>query len=591
MKLTEALLIHQRAPKDADLFSVALACGFTPLHMQTFLRAHLQRAMPLRRVEVATGLYGDTAGTLESLRHAPDVHGVALALEWPDLDPRLGYRSAGLWGPANLSGILASARAGLDRIAGAIEALPDATPVAISLPSLALPPLFSAPGWQMASAELALTEIVIGFAARVVRREGVSLVNDKRLAEESPVSGRHDCKSDLATGLPYTVAHASAAAGALARLLAPPPPKKGLITDLDNTLWRGIVGEAGPENVSWDLAGHGQIHGLYQKLLASLSEEGVLIGIASKNDPSIVDQAFQRKDLLLPPDRVFPRLVHWNAKSGSIEQILRAWNIGADSAVFVDDSPMELAEAAAAHPGMECVLFPHTDPASAPALLHKLRDLFGKPRISDEDTIRLDSLRQGAEFTAEQGIGAPEAFLSSAQAIITADLEGYGDPRALELVNKTNQFNLNGLRRTPADWKAQLAREGAFLAVISYQDRFGPLGKIAVVQGAQRNETLYIDTWVMSCRAFSRRIEHQCLKTLFHHFNARRISFEFQPTAKNGPARDFLEQIAGVEASGRVTLAREQFETSCPPLYHQVEIRSNQIQCTTTSTTTTPQFA
>jgi len=112
--------------------------------------------------------------------------------------------------------------------------------------------------------------------------------------------------------------------------------------------------------VSWDLAGHHQLHGLYQLLLAALAEEGVLIGVASKNDPASVQQAFLRKDLLVRPNQIFPMEVNWNAKSSSVERILRTWNIGADSVVFVDDSPMELAEVAAALPGIECVRFRRT---------------------------------------------------------------------------------------------------------------------------------------------------------------------------------------------------------------------------------------
>ena len=141
----------------------------------------------------------------------------------------------------------------------------------------------------------------------------------------------------------------------MARLLAPPAPRKGIVTDLDDTLWSGLAGEIGPEGVSWDLASHSQLHGLYQKLLAALAEEGVLIGVASKNDPAVVERTFEREDLLLRADRIFPVEAHWGAKSGSIERILRTWNISADSVVFVDDSAMELAEVAAAHPGMECL--------------------------------------------------------------------------------------------------------------------------------------------------------------------------------------------------------------------------------------------
>ncbi|MGD0500275.1 MAG: HAD-IIIC family phosphatase [Bryobacteraceae bacterium] len=571
MNITEALRILQRSPEDGPRYNVVLACGFTPLHVQTFLAACLQQRLPDRRVTVIAGLYGDAAGTLET-RKDIGAHAVALPLEWPDLDPRLGYRGAGNWGAKASVDIVSVTRAALDRIGAAVENLPTDIPVVVSLPTLPLPPLFHTPGWQTAGAELALAQNILEFASRITRRRGCSLVNAGRLAEDSPPGGRFDLKSDLLTGLPYAVPHAAAVGTALARLLAPPAPKKGLISDLDDTLWCGIVGEIGPEKVSWDLASHHQLHGLYQMLLAALAEEGVLIGVASKNDPAPVQQAFQREDLLAPPGRIFPMEVNWNAKSVSVERILRAWNIGADSVVFVDDSPMELAEVAAAHPGIECLLFPKDDYSAGYAMLRRLRDLFGKARISPEDAIRLESIRQSAARQDTVGSGsAPETFLQQSEAALTFDFRlSTHDPRVLELVNKTNQFNLNGVRYTETDWKDRLSGQGALLATISYQDKFGPLGKIAVVQGRKEGETLYIDTWVMSCRAFSRRIEQQCLKMLFDRYQVDEIAFDFLPTPKNGPLQNFFAAIVGERPIAGFALKRTQFEEKCPPLYHRV---------------------
>jgi FkbH-like protein len=572
VKITEALKIIQCAPKTAPAWNVILACGFTPLHVQTFLAASLQQSLPHRRVTVTTGLYGDLAGALEALRNTA-ADAAAVTLEWPDLDPRLGYRSSGNWGPSALADILTVARAALDRIGAAIDAVPAAIPVAVSLPSLPLPPVFHTPGWQTAATELALDQMVLEFATRAASRIGLSLVNSRRLAEDSPPSGRLDLKSDLLTGLPYTVRHADAVAAALARLLSPPFPKKGLITDLDDTLWNGIVGEIGPENVSWDLASHQQLHGLYQKLLAAFAEEGVLIGIASKNDPAQVRLTLDRPDLLLSPNRVFPVEVNWDAKSGSVARILNTWNISADSVVFVDDSPMELAEVAEAHPGIECLLFPKSDYSAAYSMFRRLRDFFGKSRLSGEDAIRLESIRQGAAFqeSSTGGGSASEAFLERAGAVTAFDYDlSSQDPRTLELVNKTNQFNLNGRRRADVEWRQRLARPDALLATVSYQDKFGPLGKIAVIEGRLDGSVLYIETWVMSCRAFSRRIEYQCLRTLLDRSGAREVFFDFQPTPKNGPLQDFLAAISGWRPAAPFTLERARFDENCPPLYHRV---------------------
>ncbi|HEY3416850.1 MAG TPA: HAD-IIIC family phosphatase [Armatimonadota bacterium] len=570
VKVTEALKILHTAPEAAP-YRVGLACGFTPLHLQTFLAAHVQQRLPSRRVEVTPGVYGDVPGNIEGF-DPQAAHAMAVALEWSDLDPRLGYRSAGRWGVAALSDILQAARAMAGRIAGAIERLAPGIPVAVSLPTLPLPPVFHTTGWQSAQAELALQQILLDAASRLAGRPGCLLVNASRLAEESPQAGRLDFKSELLTGLPYTVPHASAVGCALARLLAPAPPKKGLITDLDDTLWRDIAGEVGPQGVSWDLAGHSQLHGLYQKLLASLAEEGVLVGVASKNDPAVVRQVFEREDFLLPPARVFPVEAHWSAKSGSVARILEQWNIGPENVVFVDDSPMELAEVAGAHPGIECVLFPKKDYAAGYAMLRRLRDLFGKPRIAEEDGLRLESLRQAEAFREIGGDrAAADVFLRQANAAISVDSRlSAAEPRVLELVNKTNQFNLNGIRYTEADWRERLSRPGAFLMVAAYRDRFGPLGKIAAIQGCRSASALRIETWVMSCRAFSRRIEHRCLKWLFDRYPGGEIVFDFAATPRNGPLQDFFAAFLPERPSAPFTLARERFEAACPPLFHEV---------------------
>jgi len=295
----------------------------------------------------------------------------------------------------------------------------------------------------------------------------------------------------------------------------------------------------------------------------------------------VVAEAFERDDLLLRPQQVFPIEAHWSPKSGSVERILRTWNIGADSVVFIDDSPMELAEVAAAHPGIECIRFPTGDDREGYRMLQRLRDLFGKPRLSVEDSLRLESIRGGAEFQQAATSGAsPESFLEQAQAKVTFDFQAAGDPRVLELVNKTNQFNLNGIRYTQADWQKNLAAPGSFLLAVSYADKFGPLGKIAVMQGRAEHGRLHISTWVMSCRAFSRRIEFQCLKTLLNRYHASEIVFDFAPTPKNGPTQEFFADLLGMTPFSPVSFSSQLFVEKCPLLYHQVETMS-EVEITT----------
>jgi FkbH-like protein len=545
MKLIEALQIANAADSGPP-FRVLLACGFTPLHLETAVKARLRLALPGRSIAVRTGLYGDLAGTLESPGEACDA--VLVALEWGDLDPRLAWRSAGKVSEE----LLADARARLERIAKAIAALAARTPVALSLPTVPLAPVLHTSGEQLDAMEAALWEMLHAFAVST----SVAVLHPRLAARQSG----HDLKMELMSGFPYTFAHADALAAALVRLLFPPAPKKGLITDLDETLWSGVLGDDGPEAISWDLEHKTQFHGLYQQVLNVLAEAGILLAVASKNDPALTAQALTRADLVVKREHLFPIEAHWRAKLESVERILRVWNVGAESVVFVDDNPLELEHARAAFPEMECVQFRNDDAA----FLLELRERFAKRAIREEDRLRVASLRAGEALRQAAAQGASlDALLAGAQSRITFRWGKEPDPRALELVNKTNQFNLNGARYTQADWNAYLAVPATYQLVVEYEDRFGKLGKIAVLAGREQAGAFEVDVWVMSCRAFARRIEHQCLSLLLSRWEPVRL--RYQRTERNGPMREFLAEMAPEgEALGRAAFARR-----CPPLYHE----------------------
>jgi FkbH-like protein len=583
VKLAEALSLVQKASVDGAPCPLLLACGFSPLHLQTFLAAHLQ--LTGKKVRINTGLYGSLAHTLEQIPSL-DCDAGAIFIEWPDLDARLGYRSLGGWGGSGISGVIAAVEATLARLTSAIANKPASFRLVVSLPTLALPPGFHTVGWQASAAELALENALSGFAGKIAGEPTVLIVSRPKLDAVSPVAERYDFRSDLIAGFPYSLKHTDLLAEAVAKLLNLPAPKKGLISDLDDTMWRGIVGEEGADGVAWDLAGHAQIHGLYQQMLQSLADQGVLIGIASKNDAAIAEQALQRSDFVLKREKIFPVEIHWEAKSGSVSRILKTWNIAADSVVFVDDSPMELEEVRAAHPGIECLLFPKSDYGKAFALLRQLRDLFGKPALSEEDGLRLESIRNSREFLEAAADGdLAGQFLASAEATLTLEWNPPAkDTRVLDLVNKTNQFNLNGQRFTEAEWQRATSGPDAFVAAVSYQDKFGPLGKIAVLSGRKNGDTLKIEVWVMSCRAFSRRIEYQQLHQLFEQSGAREIEFAYAPTPKNAPTLNFLMSILGEAMPSKPSIARQDFADKCPALYHQVANRNEETLWTTLKT-------
>lgn len=569
MRLEEALQISGGG--GARERNVQLICGFTPLHFQTFLKAYLRLRFPEDSNRVQVGLYGDLEGNLDRAQ-GQSTEGAIVVIEWADLDQRLGFRGAGGWRTPAVDDAITQAREKCSRLVRKFEALARNVPITLVSPTLPLPPLSHCSPVQAAKCELQLNAILGDFLLEASGLPAIRLLSATNLANASPLHTRYDVKMDLATGFPYSLSHADALARLAVACLFPSEPKKGLITDLDETLWKGILGDVGAQGVSWSIEDKSQVHALYQQLLDSLAESGVLLAIASKNELRFVNEALQRADLLVRPDTIYPVEAGWKAKSEAVGRILTAWNIGADSVVFVDDSAMELAEVAERFPQMECVLFRPTDPAAVLAQLTYLRELFGRAEIQEEDCLRAASLRSRVVLRHDEESANSEDFIARLQAKVTFEPADVNQKRAFDLVNKTNQFNLNGVRFTEAEWNARFARAGSFLTMVSYEDRFGPLGRIAVVGGYLLEGRCIVDIFVMSCRAFSRLIEFQVLRQLFEKSGMERIFFQFKPTDRNGPMQTFLGQLHsnGVAAAGRIEVSTEAFEKASPKLYHEV---------------------
>jgi FkbH-like protein len=235
---------------------------------------------------------------------------------------------------------------------------------------------------------------------------------------------------------------------------------------------------------------------------------------------------------------------------------------------------MELAEVAASYPEVECLRFPGDDDQAIYGLIERLRDLFGKDRIAAEDGLRIDSIRDAAALreAVERGATDADAFLAQAEAVIVLDdSRSNPDLRRLELVNKTNQFSLNGNRYTEGAWGSYLDDPASFLLAASYRDKYGPLGTISVLAGRWQGAVPVVEVWVLSCRAFSRRIEYRCLEQLFNRLEVEEIAFGFQPTPKNKPIQDFFTSLLGRSPDPGFRLSRASFGAQCPPLHHKIE--------------------
>lgn len=575
MKLIKALELVNSAASGLREFRIFLACGFTPLHLETFLAAEGRLAS--MQVSVLTGSYGDVVGNIEKLS-ASGADAGCVIVEYPDLDPRLGIRRCSGWTHKDYADVLRTVAASAERIIEATDRAAQVMPLCVLMPTLSILPFAHTPLSQTSSFEAQLALLGAQMSARLACSPQVRVVSQRRIDELSSAE-RFDMASELAAGFPYTVAHASAVAEVIGSVLFRCTPKKGIITDLDDTLWQGIVGEVGINGVSWDLEHGAQVHGMYQQLLHCFAQEGVLVGAASKNSPEMIDKVFEcRSDLLLPGTDVFPVAAHWGRKSESVSEILRKWNIGDDDVLFVDDSPLELAEVKSVHPGVECIRFPRQNPEKYLEFWKTLRGYFGKPLIREEDAIRLRTIRDSSVFSEQLQANSPspDEFLKDLRAELIFGLSVEPtDTRALELINKTNQFNLNGQRHTESSLRTALRAPGAFMLTTGYRDKFGPLGKIAVLQGQVAGSTVSIDSWVMSCRAFSRRIEFACLRQLFEQFRAETVTLAYVATNRNSPIREFL-QVFKCDVTKPARISRDIFRECCPRLFHKIVIQQNE---------------
>lgn len=547
-------------------------CGFTPLHLKTFFHGALCRISPGKKIMLKEGLYGDLSNSLKKQLDEGESEFIAIAFEWEDFDPRLGLRSTGGWGASSYEDILSTVRSKAALYAGLIEKLSKKSRVVVSLPLLPFLPLhFNSPDGT-SPWEIEVKGEIKRLGATLATLKDLKLVNTDLLNTHPAFPNRYSPESHLAYGFPYSIEFAAVLGELMARLALPVQPLKGIVVDLDDTLWRGILGEDGPEGVSWDLDNNSHMHGVFQSFLQSLADTGILVAVASKNDAALVEEIFSKRRPLLNRDSIFPLMANWGRKSISMGKILKSWNIGEDAVAFIDDSPMELEEVRSQFKGVRTFQFPPGKPDEILELIVELRRLFGKEKITDEDKIRLDSLKKNDELhkLPEGSEKDYEDILKESRPIITLQtLSPEGDERAFELLNKTNQFNMNGIRCSETEWRGLCSRKDGFVLVASYKDKFGPLGKIAVMAGFYDGERLHITHWVMSCRAFGRRIEHYMLNYLFKKYPSKKVCLKYFKTERNGPFYTFITESGGTPAKEEMEILVSAFRESMPKLYHQ----------------------
>ncbi len=351
------------------------------------------------------------------------------------------------------------------------------------------------------------------------------------------------------------------------------PAAKCLVLDLDNTLWGGILGDAGADGIACGAADYpASAYRDFQQAILALRSRGILIAVASKNDRANVDEVFRKRtDMPLKAEHVSEWEVHWEPKPDSLRRIAARLNIGLDSIVFLDDNPAEVDLVKMALPEVRAYRMPARPEQFVPFLAN-LED-FDQLQLSAED-LRRGELYELRKKQAEAAASATdlESFYRSLRMVMTPEPAGPSNfERIVQLIHKTNQFNLTTRRHDEAALTARLAN-GSELWAFRASDIHGDHGIIAVALLDFDGGECVVDTFLMSCRVIGRTLETAILSFVENRAAARgsaRIRGEYLPTAKNGLVREFYSRhgfarVRETDAGSEWTKEIEAARTACP---------------------------
>lgn len=354
--------------------------------------------------------------------------------------------------------------------------------------------------------------------------------------------------------------------------------KKALVLDLDNTLWGGIVGDDGPENIRIGPENAvGETYLAFQEYLRAQKDLGILLNIDSKNEYDNAIAGLNAKGSALHPDDFICIKANWQPKDRNLAEIAEELNLGADAFVFVDDNPAERHIVSEQIPGV-AVPDIHT-PEEYLRILDRSA-FFEVTSFSADDSKRNEMYKANAERSRMQASFADyKDYLKSLemQAEIAPFCAEY-IPRISQLTNKSNQFNLTTLRCSTADIEAMASSEEWITLYGKLEDRFGDNGVVAVLaaqlvqkaadpSGTQPVETeAQIRLNLMSCRVLKRDMELAMLDVLVEKAKekgASRLVGVYLPTKKNGMVAELYSEL-GFQKDGDVwTLDTASYQPQC----------------------------
>lgn len=324
-------------------------------------------------------------------------------------------------------------------------------------------------------------------------------------------------------------------------------PKKVLLLDLDNTLWGGLAGEADHTPIVLSEDHSGLAYKNLQRVILKMQEQGVLLGIVSKNNEADVQEVLEKHPHQVLREECFAiRKINWKAKHENIQEIAEELNLGLDSFVFFDDNPTERQLIKEMLPQVEVPEFPDKPEELAPAMVEIYRKYFAKTTVTTEDIQKTEQyaasvLRNELQNTA----GSYEEYLRQLLIRMERVDASAQVERLTQLVNKTNQFNLTTKRYTQSEIQEVLADTGKIVYLYRVEDRFVDNGIVAAVI-VDCKDVPVIEEFAMSCRVMGKNIENAILDQVEEDLQRRGkkcLRGIYLPTAKNKPVEDLYARL------------------------------------------------
>ncbi|MDQ3681645.1 MAG: HAD-IIIC family phosphatase, partial [Bacteroidota bacterium] len=369
----------------------------------------------------------------------------------------------------------------------------------------------------------------------------VHLLDLGKIADLYNIDEIFDAKSDKLGHIPFTPEFYQALCTFLVRKIQAYKGHsyKVIAADCDNTLWKGICGEIGALNVIVD-----ENYAYLQEFLIEKYNEGFLLVLCSKNNEDDVWEVFEKHPgMKLKREHFAAHRINWNAKHGNLLSMAKELNLGPDSFIFLDDSSFEAEQVSFNCPEILSLCLPD-DPQTFFSFLNQVWafDLF---RVTEEDRQRNKMYKAEKQRSQEQvNYSSLDDFLLSLNIQVNpVVLQEIDLDRALQLTIRTNQFNLNGIRKTREEISKAIQDHTSLNWIIEVKDRFGNYGKAGLLLAKVDQDTLVIETFLLSCRVLGRNVEDIVLSELQKYCDVQRLDriiARFQSTSRNQPFLDFL---------------------------------------------------